>query len=204
MVGIIIPTYNNLRMLKPLVKSLKGFNVYVVEDGQRKRTIEWLKTQDVHLILNEINLGVAPSWNKGIKKAYEDGCTHFAIFNDDIKVPKDWWEKCEPLFKGGVHMVCLDKECPIPLTGWFFIIDRFCIDKIGYFDEQFAPYCGEDDDYMHRYFAKSLTLHRIDLDVFHYGSHTLNKLDKNIVKHNKTNSWIKLHKKHPTKRFQAL
>ena len=84
--SVIIPTYNSLDTLKPLVKSLD--NVYVVEDGQRKETVDWLKKRD-KVIYHKENKGVATSWNDGIRQAYKDGSTYFAVFNDDIVVPKD-------------------------------------------------------------------------------------------------------------------
>ena len=121
--AVIIPTYDNLEMLKPLVTQLEGFNVYVIEDGQRKETTNWLKTQRVKSILHTENMGVAVSWNDGLREALKDGCTHFAIINDDVVLPKNWWEDCRKEFENKkVHLVSLN------FSGWFFIIDKECVD----------------------------------------------------------------------------
>jgi len=91
-------------------------------------------------------------------------------------------------------MVFLDTPSPIEFTGWFFIVDRTCIDNVGYFDEQFT-YFGEDDDYFHRYKMSGLKYAKVKLDVFHHGSKTVNQLkDKESVRRE---SIYKLIEKYP-------
>lgn len=197
--AVIIPTYDNLEMLKPLVTQLEGFNVYVIEDGQRKETTNWLKTQRVKSILHTENMGVAVSWNDGLREALKDGCTHFAIINDDVVLPKNWWEDCRKEFENKkVHLVSLN------FSGWFFIIDKECVERIGFFDEQFAPFCTEDDDYWERFRQAGLVSASINIDVFHHGSTTLKKLDKNLVKKVRADNWHKFRKKFPNKTMAAL
>jgi len=172
--GVIIPTYDNLEMLKPLVKQLKGFNVYVIEDGQKQETIKWLKKQKVKSIFHEENEGVSHSWNDGTKAAEKDKCTHFAIINDDIRLPKNWWEDCRKEFKDDIHLVCLKTEV-LNISGWFFIIDKYCLDEIGYFYSS-SKYGNEDMNYLERYINKGLKVSKVDIDVYHYGSKTIKKL----------------------------
>lgn len=205
--GIIIPTYDSLDTLKILVKQIykytKGdFKVYIVEDGQNKKTIKWLwseakKHENLEVILHPVNRGVGPSWNSGLDKALDDYCTHFAILNDDIELCKDWWETCLKEFKDNVHMVCLDQPCPIPMTGWFFILDRHCIEEIGIFDEQFAPFTSEDADYWYRFQASGMKMVKVNLPVFHHGSHTINKIDRLKFKEIWNDNWNKLRRKYP-------
>lgn len=207
--AIIIPTYDSLDTLKVLIKQIfkhtKGdFQVYVIEDGQKPETIKYLKNTKYPLkvIYHKFNKGVAVSWNDGLKQAKKDGCTHFAILNDDIEVPKDWWVKCKEQFDKGFNLVCLDEPCPIPLTGWFFAFDRQCLDKVGYFDEQFTPYCAEDDDYFIRFKSSGLKFTQINLAVLHHGSSTLKKLSgvKSVIREN----WRRLRLKYPKLRMQQI
>jgi len=212
--GIIIPTYDSLDTLKVLIKNIFDYTggeyqIYVVEDGQKQETIDYLKTQKVKAIFHQENKGVAPSWNDGLREAIKDNCDYFAFFNDDIELPPNWWDACQKEFSkmyagqtSPTHAVCLAEfvNNTIPLTGWFFILDKYCVDEVGFFDEQFVPYCAEDEDYYFRMEKKGICLCRIEnLNVFHHGSHTLNKLrqiDLNKVEENRKNNWIRLQKKH--------
>ena len=199
--AVIIPTYDNLEMLKPMVSNLKGFNIYVVEDGVRQETVRWLKTQKVKTILHDENKGVAISWNDGIKEAIKNRCTHFAIINDDVVLPKDWWDKCKEIFSNDVHLVSMETKCL--MSGWFFIIDKTCIDKIGYFDETIGLYGGEDDDYIRRYRSTRLKRAYVDIDLWHYGSKTINKLNPIEVAEVRSASILNLKNKYPRKTIRV-
>lgn len=183
---VIIPTYDNLEMLKILVKQVIDSNVplIVVEDGQKQETIDWLKTQSFEVIYHDINKGVATSWNDGVKKSIELGYTHFAIFNDDIEIPIDWWDKC----KEGFELADVVSIPPglqfrptprvIPLAGWFFILSKRCIDVVGLFDEKIGQFLYEDTDYAIRCGLKNIRSAIVDIPIKHFGSASLNKVKK--------------------------
>lgn len=215
--GIIIPTYDSLDTLQVLIKNIfdytdGDYQIYVVEDGQKQETIDWLETQDkIKKIYHKENKGVAPSWNDGIKVAEEDGCTHFAIFNDDIEIPENWWKDCRIKFDGSVHLVTHVSDVKtryifisLHISGWFFIIDKFCLEKIGYFDEQFAPFCSEDDDYFERYKQSGMKRAIVNIDIFHHGSKTLKKLDHNLFITTKKENWRKYRQKYPLKKIPGI
>lgn len=216
--GIIIPTYDSLDTLRVLLKNIQDYTdgeytVFVVEDGQKKETIEFLQTQRVVSLLHATNKGVSPSWNDGLKAAEKEGCTHFAFFNDDIEIPPDWWSKCRAMFEDKkIHLLSLvphpDKIGypfdSLHMTGWFFIIDRECLKRVGYFDEQFAPFCAEDDDYFERFKRSGLLRGQIELDVFHHHSRTLKKIPGEVFQRVKRENWLKFRKKYPNKRMPAL
>jgi len=207
--GIIIPTYNSLNTLKVLVKNIldytqEDFIIYVVEDGQRKETIGWLKTQNIKKILHKKNKGVAISWNDGIKRAKKDGCTHFAIFNDDIELPEGWWEECRDLFYKNANLVTLPHSVAnIVISGWFFIIDRKCIERVGYFDEQFSPCFFEDLDYKYRCSINGIRTGIVNIDVYHHGGTTTYGELKESSNKSFNNNYHKFIKKHPKVRMQA-
>ncbi len=205
---ILILTCNSLDTLKVLVEQVKSrtnssYRLYIVEDGQRRDTIDYLNTlKGVTVIWHKKNKGIAPSWNDGLKQAYADGCSHFVVMNDDIEVPKNWWNDCKEIVEQ-VSFCDLNQPSPRGITGWFFILDRECIDKVGYFDEGFAPYLGEDDDYYFRVRAERIKRGRVDIDVFHHGSATLNKFGVEALKKQSANALSRLREKYPNKRFQT-
>jgi O-antigen biosynthesis protein len=187
--GIIILTLDLLPMLQSLVKSIfeyttGDFQIYIVENGQKKETIKWLKTQNVKTILHETNKGITPSWNDGLKAAVVDDCTHFAILEDDIEISPGWWDACKKEFENGSHLVSVDAGLKhIIFSGWFFIIDKEALDKIGYMDEQFVPFYFEDLDYSQRFEQSGLKYSMANTKVIHHGSMTI---VKNIQKNNPT------------------
>jgi GT2 family glycosyltransferase len=206
--GIIIPTYDSLNTLKALIRGIYchtfgAYVIYVVEDGQKQETIDWLRTQKVTLIENKKNCGVAKSWNKGIKRALKEGCTHFAILNDDIEVPANWWEKCEEKFKeANLVTVKSDIQHTI-ISGWFFILDKKCIDKVGLFDEQFAPCFFEDVDYGIRFKNSRLKGAIVDIDVFHHGGMTTYGKLKKESKISFDENFKRFKKKYPNIRIRV-
>lgn len=209
--GIIIPTYDSLDTLQVLIGQLferttAPFELIIVEDGRKKATIDYLRgLLNVHVIYHKKNKGIAPSWNDGLRKAQKLNCTHFAILNDDIEVPEGWWEPCAEALKKA-NVVSLTDPCPSGITGWFFVIDRECLETVGYFDESFAPYLGEDDDYYYRILDAHLKIQRISLPVIHHGSHTMKKIeaqDPQAYKEAFNTAWHKLRAKHPTRRLMT-
>ena len=176
--GCVIITYDLLDMLKVLVQNIFDYTtgdyiVYVVENGQKEETIEWLKTQNVKTIL-ETNRGLSISWNLGIKEALKDGCTHFALLSDDIELPPYWWDVCRGEFEKGSHLVSVEAGLKhIIYSGWFYIIDRVALDKVGYMDEQFTPFYFEDLDYSQRFKLSGLKHSMADINVIHHGSATI-------------------------------
>lgn len=209
--GIIIPTYNSLGTLKKLVESIYAytngeFQLIIVEDGQYAPTIEYLQAlpyKNLTVIFHETNKGVCPSWNDGIKEAERQNCTHFAVINDDVELPPDWWDECQKLFTPNVHVVHQRFEY---FSGWFFILDKYCIDRIGYFDEQFAPFYGEDTDYQFRLEDAGMKMAQTDIDIRHVGSATLENVLKeksDYFRSMKMQAWQRLRKKYPKRRMNS-
>lgn len=206
--AIIIPTFDNLSGLKKLLKSIdtEKFKVIVIEDGVNKKTITWLRNQKdypISVAYHQENKGIAYSWNEGLRYAQMFDCTHFAILNDDLELPKDWWDVVKKEFENGAHLVTVDDPSPIPLTGWFFVIDQRCVDKVGMFDEQFSPFCGEDHDYWLRFRDSGLKRATVHLDIKHVGSGTVSKLDREYYVNVRKANWQRLRDKYPNERFTA-
>ena len=177
--AVIIPTFDLLDILKDLIKNIVNYTtgnyqIYVVENGQKEATIEWLKTQNnIKSILNDCNAGTSRSWNAGIKEALKDNCTHFALLSDDIQLSSGWWDACKKEFESGSHLVSVEAGLKNTIfSGWFFIIDKEALDKVGYLDEQFWPFYFEDLDYSQRFAQSGLKYSMADTKVVHLGSLT--------------------------------
>lgn len=181
MLAVIIPTYDNLKMLKRLVKQLNkrthdAFNLYIIEDGQKPKTIKWLQKQSCNVIYHPENKGVAASWNDGLRAAIADGCDVFAIMNDDIEVPDNWWIPCKQAVDQNMHLISLTNRTKDWLfSGWFFVITKFTVDTVGFFDEQFGQFYNEDVDYAVRFWDSGLKATQLDIPVVHHESTTIEK-----------------------------
>ena len=180
--AVIIPTFNLLDILKELIKSVVDYTngdyqIYVIENGQKEETIKWLKSQEnIKAILNDDNGGTARSWNAGIDEGLKDGCTHFALLSDDITISDGWWDACLKEFDSGSHVVSAydkNQHPHVVFLGWFFLIDKEALDKIGYVDEQFYPFLFEDLDYSQRLVESGLKYSKADTKVVHLGSLTI-------------------------------
>ena len=185
--GIVILTYDLLEGLKVLLKNVEDYTtgdyqVYVIENGQKKETIEWLKTQNVKATFNEVNKGIPTSWNIGIKEALKDNCTHFALLSDDIELPAGWWDASRKEFENGSHLVSVEGGLEhIIFSGWFYIIDKEALDKVGYFDGEFF-FAFDDLDYSQRFEQSGLKYSMADIKVLHHGTVTIGDFQKNRPK----------------------
>lgn len=176
MKAFIIPTLDNEKMLKKLVKQVpKGFKKLVIR-GKK----------------------VTEAWNYGLNKLKE--CDYFVISNDDIELCDGWWERFEEAFKTH-HFVSL--ETKHSFSGWFFAMDKYCLDKVGYFDENMGIF-AQDDDYAIRLKLAGIKIIKIDVPIKHYGSVTINKLDSEKIKEQRIEDWNKLRNKYPNMKMQPI
>ena len=90
--SILIPSWNNLKYLKPCIESIMKYSgfpheiiVHVNEgtDG----TIDWLKNNNITYTHTTNNVGVCKAMNQAFKKATKD---FIFYFNDDIIALPEW------------------------------------------------------------------------------------------------------------------
>ncbi len=139
-------------------------------------------------IKNDKNLGIAPSWNMGIKRTNTE---YITIINNDIFPLNGWLEKMINTFNDnenvGASACCLiDNESQIKqmlnppywngVNGACFTISRNTVDKVGYFDEQFVPCFFEDEDYWERIEQEKMELVMCSGYIIHLGRSTCNTL----------------------------
>jgi len=146
------------------------YELIIVNDGSPLYVGDLLNRADIS-ITHRKNKGVAPSWNDGIKIARGE---YIAVINSDIEVPPNWLEGLREKLNGGVGMVApavehLPNDPQQPVHQWFpgscFMLNRETIKKVGYFDEDFAPFYFEDTDYLTRILKAGLKLAR-NYDIF--------------------------------------
>jgi GT2 family glycosyltransferase len=206
MIGIVIPTYDSLDTLKALVKSIekytKDYELVIIEDGINRKTRRWLMHQNCISVFHDTNKGISASFNDGIRLTRH--CDNVAFFNDDIEIQGEWWPECELAFSKGFAVIGLTAPSPVPITGWFFVLSRRCLDKIGLFDEDFPKFMGEDQDLYYKTQSLGLKLIKLNLPVFHHGSKTINKMSEKVIKENRNTAWQLLRKKYPMIKMQSL
>ena len=148
-IGIGIPTLNRADLLQENLDDLllnfsDADSIHIIDNGfQDIRLPEGL---DVYLETPGKNLGVAASWNKHMKYAFEEkGCDYILILNDDIVFGHT---------KEAVQEIIVSRAEPYLLTGTFYwsclLISKACYEDVGGFDEGFYPAYYEDNDYARR------------------------------------------------------
>lgn len=81
---IIIPSYNEGRVLKETILSLpKQYNIVVVDDCSTESTEEMLKGLGIHFLRHEINLGQGAALQTGMTYALQQGAEVIIHFDAD-------------------------------------------------------------------------------------------------------------------------
>lgn len=148
-----------LRCLDSIKEHSKDYELIISDDGSPLDTqflVPWANTY----IRRDTNGGCAVGWNQGLKLAKGD---YLTVISDDVVVKEGWLEAMvEALDKFPNALVSAPAVENMPQIGggiteekrWFpgccFMLRRSCLDIVGYFDEQFAPFNYEDVDYWTR------------------------------------------------------
>lgn len=82
---IVIPTYNEVRTIGPIVRDLDkmGFRVIVVDDGSRDKTIVDANRFGAELIVHAGNEGKGRCIREGLEHAFENGCDAVITMDGD-------------------------------------------------------------------------------------------------------------------------
>ncbi len=168
---LIMLTWNHLKLTKRAIQSIREcttapYRLIVVDNGSMDGTKEWLAEQDdITVISNETNRGVAPACNQGLIIA---GAPYIAILNNDIEVDTGWLKMLIEGLEANPGVGCIGPLStakqqrqwegyhradsgvviiPYYLATFCTVFRREVIEQIGLFDEQFTPAYGEDGDY---------------------------------------------------------
>ena len=203
--SIIVPTYNHEKYIARCIRSLINQNyqrsfyeIIVIDDGSTDNTIKILENfkDQITLIKNKKNLGLAATLNKAIKKCRSPYLVrvdsddyvnenfifflrYFLEFNNELDaVACDYYLVDE---KENIIERCNSNEKPIA-CGIIFRLDQLV--KIGLYDKRFKLF--EDRDLRKR-FLKKFNIFRIPLPLYRYRRHEKNITNdkKNIKKYKK-------------------
>lgn len=178
--NILIPTINRKDLLREslltLDKQLEDFNkLLIIDNGHQNiheiiHDLNMFKSQQIDIYESPNNLGVAGSWNFGIKY-FRDFGDSLLVMNDDIVIGEDQLKKINTILDLGWLVTS-------SFLWSIFLISKPCweyfLNKDGYvFDENFFPAYFEDNDFAYR-----LILARTDNnnEILHRGSRELDPI----------------------------
>jgi GT2 family glycosyltransferase len=157
---------------------------------------------------NPTNLGVARVWNDGCRDAFDNGYDFALVLNNDILlhpecidrlVSRIAGDECAGIVTPANHReICSDPQevfridpqtrvrLPDSETPDFaaFLLSRACWQRVGPFDENFAPAYFEDNDYHYRMGLDGMRAIAHPPAVFyHFGSRTQNEAASQPIVH---------------------
>ena len=237
MLSIIIPVYNNLfftQMIVGLIQQTTKIDYEIIIIDNRSvepgmpAYLDWIKDhktlnlfQDIKVIKNAENKGVAKAWNQGIMAAQGE---YIAVINNDILIDNDCFERLIKFLDSGEadiispafthwtmpenwhEMALKQKFAPASLKdgakGFFYIFKRELIKQLkkpkeGYFiDEQFGMLWYEDTDLWARAKAAGKKLRSAsNVLIHHFESKTIALIpDANKYKAENRDKYNKKHK----------
>jgi GT2 family glycosyltransferase len=211
---IIIPVLNCFDYTKNLVSYLfkkTPYKIIVIDNGSTDETKGYFtKTffySQLVYIRFDVNLGVAASWNLGIKYAIRKWQSkYFLILNNDILLNRKAIDflisalSAKKVVLASATNVSGIVSRPDKVIGLLppvktrltedpdfscFLLSLKAIKKVGYFDEKFYPAYFEDNDYHYRIKLAGLKAVKTNRALFfHFGSRTIKDNDEIRLKSN--------------------
>lgn len=165
---IIVPVLNRFDLLQRMVNSIDvDATVYVINNSAVRQDFEHSNSLvSMHWVDLPSNLGVASSWNLGIKMLPFESRWFFSSADT-------WFEP------GALTLLETAKNDAITLSDSFpywqtFAIGEKVVESIGLFDESLHPIYFEDNDYERRAMESSVRIDRLPLALKHDNSSTIN------------------------------
>lgn len=169
--NLIVPVLNRYDLLNRMLASIDYpiRDLVIIDNGGQFEHLfgrpELEHVDRLTLLTLPSNLGVAASWNLGIKILPHDRVWHFGS-NDVVYRP------------GALEMLSEATEGSLTLSTAFplwhtFAIGERVIEAVGLFDERFYPAYFEDNDMEHRVKMAGLPVTHLPIDTLHDNSSTL-------------------------------
>lgn len=165
---LIVPVLNRFDLLQRMVESIDvEATVYVINNSAVRQDFEHSNPLvKMHWVDLPSNLGVASSWNLGIKMLPFES-RWFISSADCVFAPGD----LELLQTAKPDALTLCDRFPYYQT---FAVGEEIVNKIGLFDEGLHPIYFEDNDYERRITKAGLRVDRLPLQLGHDNSSTIN------------------------------
>ena len=165
---LIVPVLNRFDLLKRMIESIDvEATVYVINNSGVEQDFEYDNPLvDVHWLELPSNLGVASSWNLGIKMLPFETRWFFTS--------ADCWFR-----PGDLDLLQTAKRDALTLCDKFpyyqtFALGEEIVNSVGLFDEALHPIYFEDNDYERRIAHAGLRVDRLPLQLGHDNSSTIN------------------------------
>lgn len=208
-IAIIIPFYGLLKLTQETVASIKTkhkVRILLIDNKPTPESKEWLKFATSHPKIQAFqfpeNIGVAASWNLGIKHAQRQWKSEvYVILNNDIVLKEDTIDNMIEILNmpnvalatatdvcGKIAEPCTIQTVLLPRKEELteapefscFALKKSTVDTVGFFDPNFYPAYFEDNDYHYRIkLAGLLAIKTNQAIYYHYGSRTM-KQDEDI------------------------
>lgn len=153
---LIVPTMIHYDMLQEMLDSIdiEVNEIIIIDNGNKLKSIKCLMANKISIINMPRNIGVASSWNLGIK------LTPFAkwwlIASDDIIFEP---ERLKILAESNFDSFLFDRNKDNKFAT--FAVHENLIDKIGLFNEYFYPGLGEEVDYIERLYKNNIKIYNL-------------------------------------------
>jgi len=167
-VKFIVPVLNRFDLLKRMIESIDiPATVYVINNSGVEQDLEHDNPLvEIHWVNLPSNLGVASSWNLGIKMLPFE--TRWFISSADCVFAL-----------GDLELLQTAKRDALTLCDKFpyyqtFVVGDEIVNTLGLFDESLHPIYFEDNDYERRIAHYGLRVDRLPLQLKHDNSSTIN------------------------------
>ena len=206
-VSIIIPAYNNQKTISNVLNTLMcqkyelgKFEIIVIDDHSKDSTGEEIKKFPVTYILNETNLGLAKSLNKGVSLSKYDIVV--TLHGDAIPTSPSWLQKLVfPLKDPNVAATCSIQLSPnfenrhptlwekllygkrsihVALNDKADAYKKSVLNEIGMFDDETYRTAGEDEDIALRLVLNGKTIMNTEAEIIH--NHYFRTNGDNVLK----------------------
>jgi GT2 family glycosyltransferase len=166
--NLIVPVLNRYDLLQRMLDSVDVpvDHLLIIDNGLGTDTLELSdKFAKVTHLRMPANLGVAGSWNLGIK-SFPYAHRWFIISNDVTFQPG----ALEKLAQARRDEITLTADAP----NWqAFALGDEAVNDIGLFDESLFPAYFEDNDYIRRAEFLGVNIRKLDIDLHHDNSSTI-------------------------------
>jgi len=165
--NLIVPVLNRYDLLQRMLDSvdMRVQHLLVIDNGEGSDLFFSDKFEKVTVLDMPANLGVAGSWNLGIKSfPYAE---RWFIVSNDVEFEA-----------GSLGMLAQARRDEITLCDAFpywqaFALGDEAVNDLGLFDESLFPAYFEDDDYMRRAEFVGVNVRRLEVKLNHQNSSTI-------------------------------